>query len=128
MSCCHCISSIRTDFVCYFCCSLSFLRQFFAYFVFLCRSFPFLRHCCIFVLRCSFPTVIRQFSAFLFAFSAILFPSYISIFDSLFCLSFLLSPTSLLCICLSMSYSHCISSILSDFVCLFCRALSFLRQ
>src|SRR6218665_1916113 len=122
MSCSHCISSLLTDFVCYFCRSLSFLLQFFPSVVFLCRSFPFLRHCCIFVFRCSFPTVFRQFSAFLFAFSVILFLSYISICDSLFCLSFLLFPTSLLCICLSMSYSHCISSILSDFLCLFCRS------
>src|SRR6218665_2717925 len=105
MSYSHCISSILTDFVCYFC-----------------RSFSFLRHYCIFVFRCCFPTVFRQFSPFLLAFSVILSFSYISIFDSFFCLSFLLFPTSLLCICLSMSYSHCISSILSDFVCLFCRS------
>src|SRR6218665_2936236 len=45
MSYSHCISSILTDFVCYFCRCLSFLGQFFPYFVFLCRSFPFLRHC-----------------------------------------------------------------------------------
>src|SRR6218665_2702293 len=116
------LTSILSDFVCYFCRSLSFLLQFFPYFVFLCRSFSFLRHYCIFVFRCCFPTVFRQFSPFLLAFSVILALSYISIFDSLFCLSFLLFPTSLLCICLSMSYSHCISSILSDFVCLFCRS------
>jgi len=122
MSYSHCISSILTDFVCYFCRSLSFLGQFFPYFVFLCRSFPFLRHCCIFVFRCCFPIVFRQFSPFLLAFSVILFPSYVSSFHFLFCLSILLFPTSLLCICLSMSYYHCISSILSDFVCPFCRS------
>src|SRR6218665_3524505 len=125
MSYSHCISSILTDFVCYFCRSLSFLLQFFPNFVFLCRSFSFLRHYCIFVFRCCFPTIFRQFSPFLLAFSVILSLSYISIFDSLFCLSFLLFPTSLLCICLSMSYSHCLSSILSDFVCLFCESFPF---
>src|SRR6218665_2728032 len=83
MSCCHCISSIRTDFVCYFCRSLSFLRQFFPYFVFLCRSFPFLRHCSVFVLRCRFPTAFRQFSQTLFAFSIVLCPFYVSSFLTL---------------------------------------------
>src|SRR6218665_3933576 len=129
MSYSHCISSIFTDFVCYFCRSLSFLLQFFPYFVFLCRSFSFLRHYCIFVFRCCFTTLFRQFSPFLLAFSVIVSFSYINIFDSLFCLSFLLFPTSLLCICLSMSYSHCISSILSDFCLSFLSFfLSFLRQ
>src|SRR6218665_2906737 len=223
MSYSHCISSILSDFVCVFCRSLSFLRQFFPYFVFLCRCFRVLRHCCVFACRCIFSTVFRQFSPslfafsvilslsyvspfllcfvsrcfsslrhfsifvsrcriptvyrqfsptlfansvalclcyvssfltlsfsvvlspsyvttvylsfavvfftvfrqfspFLFAFSVILFLSYVSIFHCLFCLSLFLSPTSLLCICLSMSYSHCISSILSDFVCLSCRS------
>src|SRR6218665_270704 len=173
----HCISSILSDSLCFFCRSFSFLRQFFPffafsvvlflayvtslylslnvvislhfvnshrlcllflsffvfpqffpYFVFFCRSFSFLRNYCIFVFRCCFPTVFRQFSPFLLAFSVILSFSYISIFDSLFRLSFLLFPTSLLCICLSMSYSHSISLILSDFVCLLCRSFTFLRQ
>src|SRR6218665_265387 len=108
----HCISSILTDFVCYLCRSLSSLLQFFPYFVFFCRSFSFLRHYCIFVFRCCFPTLFRQFSPSLLAFSVILSFSYVSIFHSLFCLSFLLSPSSLLCICLAISHSHYISSIL----------------
>src|SRR6218665_2298199 len=61
---------------------LSILRQFFNFFVFLNRSFSYLRHCCIFVFRCrSFTflrhcclivfrssTVFRQFSTTLFTF------------------------------------------------------------
>src|SRR6218665_658230 len=61
---------------------LSILRQFFNFFVFLNRSFSYLRHCCIFVFRCrSFTflrhcclivfrssTVFRQFSPTLFTF------------------------------------------------------------
>src|SRR6218665_1738948 len=61
---------------------LSMLRQFFNFFVFLNRSFSYLRHCCIFVFRCrSFTflrhcclivfrssTVFRQFSTTLFTF------------------------------------------------------------
>src|SRR6218665_3978673 len=133
MSYSHCISSILSDFVCLFCRSCpsyvsSFLRQFLPYIVFLCRCFPFLRHCCVFVCRCSFPTVFRQFSPSLFAFYVILSLSYVSSFHSLFCQSFFLFLTSLLYICLSMSYSHCIWSILSNSVCLFCPCFSFVRQ
>src|SRR6218665_5081 len=47
---------------CFFCSSLCFLSQFFPFFVFLCRCSSFLRHCCVYVFRCSFPTVFRQFS------------------------------------------------------------------
>src|SRR6218665_1146077 len=61
---------------------LSILHQFFNFFVFLNRSFSYLRHCCIFVFRCrSFTflphcclivfrssTVFRQFSPTLFTF------------------------------------------------------------
>src|SRR6218665_2741163 len=43
----------------------------------------------------------------------------------IFCQSFFFFITSLLYICLSVSYSHCISSILSDSVCLFCRSFVF---
>src|SRR6218665_829711 len=43
----------------------------------------------------------------------------------IFCQSFFFFITSLLYICLSVSYSHCISSILSDSVCLFCRSFFF---
>src|SRR6218665_564600 len=69
----------------------------FPFFLFLNRSFSFLRHCCVFVFRFRFPTVFRQFSPTLFPLSVIPF--------------FL---TSLLPHCLS--FVHCISSILSDFV------------
>jgi len=93
MSYSHCISSILSDFVCLFCRSLSFLRQFFPYFVFLCRCFPFLRHCCVFVCRCSFPTVFRQFFPSLFAFYVILSLSYVSPFHSLLSQSFFLLLT-----------------------------------
>src|SRR6218665_3518242 len=48
--------------------------------------------------------------------------------SSLFCQSFFLFITSLLYISLSKSYSHCTSSILSDFVCLLCCSFSILRQ
>src|SRR6218665_1726623 len=46
----------------------------------------------------------------------------------IFCQSFFLFITSLLYICLSVSYSHCISSILSDSVCLFCRSFFYVRS
>src|SRR6218665_2543601 len=48
----HCISSILSDFVCFICRSLSFLLQFFNFFVFVSRSFSYLRHSWIFVFRC----------------------------------------------------------------------------
>src|SRR6218665_3223336 len=78
----HCISSILFDFVCSDCRSLSFSRQMFPFFLFLNRSFSFLRHCCMFVFRCRFftflrhcclivfrsSTVFRQFSPTLFTF------------------------------------------------------------
>src|SRR6218665_3934489 len=51
----------------------------FSFFVFLNRSFSFLRHCCVFVFRSRFPTVFRQFSPTLFPFSIIL--SYVSFFN-----------------------------------------------
>jgi len=71
---------------------LSFIRQFFNFFVFLNRSFSYLRHCCIFVFRCrSFSflrrcyliifrssTVFRQFSPTLFAFYVVPCLSYLS--------------------------------------------------
>jgi len=88
----HCISSILSDFVCFLCRSLSFLPQLFNFFVFVSRSFSYLRHCCIFVFRCcSFSllrccyliifrssTVFRQFSPTLFAFSVVLCLSCLS--------------------------------------------------
>src|SRR6218665_469860 len=175
MSYSHCISSILSDFVCVFCRSLSFLRQFFPYFVFLCRCFRVLRHCCVFACRCIFSTVFRQFSPSLFAFSVILSLSYVSPFllcfvsrcfsslrhfsifvsrcriptvfrqfsptlfafsvvlslsyvSSFLTLSFSVVLTSLLYICLSLLFSHCISSILSVLVCFLCNSISFLRQ
>src|SRR6218665_1501587 len=76
-----------------------------------------LRSCFLYTRYCS-----------LFAFSVILSLYYVSPFYSLFCQSFFLFLTSLLYVCLSMSYSHCISSILSDSVCFFCGSFSFLRQ
>src|SRR6218665_916499 len=66
----YCISSILSDFFCFLCRSLSFLRQFFNFVVFVSRSFSFLRHCCIIVFRSS--TVLRQFSSPLFEFSVVL--------------------------------------------------------
>src|SRR6218665_2903310 len=41
-------------------------------FVFLNRSFSFLRHCYVFDIRCRFPIVFREFSPTSFAFSAVL--------------------------------------------------------
>src|SRR6218665_3975203 len=84
--------------------------------------------CYVAVFCCRFPTIFRQFSPSLFALSVILSLSYVSPFHSWFCQSFFLFLTSLLYICLSMSYSHCILSIISDSVCFFCRSFSFLHQ
>jgi len=90
----HCVSSILYAFVCFLCRSLSFLRQFFNFFVFVSCSFSFLRHCCIIVFRSS--VVLRQFSSPLFEFSVVLCVS-LSVLKFL-CLwqSFLLSLASLL--------------------------------
>src|SRR6218665_3121856 len=122
---------------------LSFLRQFFNFFVFLSRSFSFLRHCCVLVFRCrSFSflrrcylivfrssTVFRQFTPTLFAFSVVLClsharcflcvpKSFFSFLTSLLCVSSLGFPLYFVAVVLS----------LSDFVCFLCRSLSFLRQ
>src|SRR6218665_3024341 len=61
-----------------------FPRQFFDFFVFVSRSFSFLRHFCLIVFRDS--TVFRQFSTSVFAFSVILvvsLPLIVSSFISL---------------------------------------------
>src|SRR6218665_1925209 len=124
----------------------------FPFFLFLNRSFSFLRHCCVFVfcccsfslLRCCYliifrsSTVFCQFSPTWFAFSVVLCLSCLSAQFFIFfvfvsrsfsylrhCCIFLF-PTSLLSYC--FSFVHCISSILSDFVCFLCRSLSFLPQ
>src|SRR6218665_3287672 len=67
------------------------------FFVFLNRSFSFLRHCYVFDLRCRFPIVFRQFSPTSFAFSVILCLSHARCF---LCVpkSFFFFLTSLLCI------------------------------
>src|SRR6218665_1701642 len=99
----------------------------FPFFLFLNRSFSFLRHCCVFVFRSRFP--LYFVNSFHFVFSLChSFLSYVSSLISLSSKSFLIFLTSLLCISLSLSSSHCISSILSDFVCFVCRSLSFLLQ
>src|SRR6218665_3901331 len=101
---------------------------------FFCESFPFFVFpvvpslCFVAVFCCRVPTLFRQFSPSLFAFSVILSLSYVSPFYSLFCQSFFLFLTSLLYVCLSMPYSHSISSFFFDSVCFFCRSFSFLRQ
>src|SRR6218665_3867142 len=77
----------------------------FPFFLFLNRSFSFLRHCCVFAFRSRFPTVFRQFSPTLFP----LFHSFLSCLLSYW-----------------LSFVHCISSVPSDFVCFLCRSLSFL--
>src|SRR6218665_1259617 len=74
----------------------------------------------MFFSRCRIPTVFRHYSPTLFAFSVVLSLFYVNSFLSLLSQSFFFLLTSLLYICLSMSYSHCISSILTDFVCYFC--------
>src|SRR6218665_4213737 len=106
---------------------MSFLRKSSLIFIVNC-SFSSLRHFSIFVSRCRIPTVFGQFSPTLFASSVLVSLLYVSSVLSLLSQSFFLLLTSLLYICLSKSYSHCISSTLTDFVCYFCRSLSLLHQ
>src|SRR6218665_2763938 len=121
MGCPYCISLILSDFVCFLCRSLSFLRQFFYFSVLVSRSFSFLRHCCLIVFRSS--TVFRQFFTSLFALSVILCLSSSVLLFLCLCQSFFLFLASLLSNCISIV--HCISSILFVFVCFLCCSLRF---
>src|SRR6218665_2830878 len=101
----------------------------FPFFLFLNRSFSFLRHCCVFMFRSRFP--LYFVNSFHFVFSLChSFLSYVSSLISLSSKSLLILLTSLLYICVwflffsfltpllsyRLSIVHCISSILSDFV------------
>src|SRR6218665_1192584 len=130
LSCSHCISSILSDFVCFLCRSLSFLPQIFNFFVFVSRSFSYLRHCYI-CLSLSFFLFLMSLLSYCFSFvhciSSILSDfvcspsrSILPYVSSLISLSFCLFLTSLLPYCLS--FFHCISSILFAFVCFLCRS------
>src|SRR6218665_728728 len=73
----------------------------FHFFVFLNNSFSFLRHCCLLVFRCSFPTPFRQFSPIFLPFYPIFW------FVCILCrsLSFLRkSPFFVLSVVLSLPY------------------------
>src|SRR6218665_558648 len=72
-------------------------------FVFLNRSFPFLRHCCLIVFRSC--TVFRQFSPTSFAFSVVLCLSFVFLSRSF--------PFLRHCCVFPLSFSHSVSSILS---------------
>src|SRR6218665_3983099 len=82
----------------------------------------------MFFSRCRIPTVFRHFSPTLFAFSVVLSLFYVSSFLSLLSQSFVFLLTSLVYICLSMLFSHYISSILSVLACFLCNSSSFLHQ
>jgi len=98
-------------------------------FVFLNRSFPFLRHCWMLPLSVShsISSILSDLDSFLNDFiclPVVVSLSYVSPFLSL-SFSVVLSVTFLLSYCLSLV--HCISSILFNFVWSVCRSLSFSR-
>src|SRR6218665_2431264 len=114
MSYSHCISSILSDSVCFFCRSISFVRQFCTFFAFsVVLSLAYVTSLYLsldVVLSLHFVNSHRLCLLFL---SFFVFPTSVL---SLLCLSlsFFLLLTSLLYICLWLLFSHCISSILSD--------------
>src|SRR6218665_41309 len=128
MSYSHCISSILSDSVCVFCRSISFVRQFCTFFAFSVVlslayvTFLYLSLDVVFSLH--FVNSHRLCLLFLAFF---VFPTSVL---SLLCffLSLFLLLTSLLYICLSPLFSHCISSILSVLACFLCNSISLLHQ